>query len=126
MSRPLIGAARAAWRRDVYRGSGRRLWNAVRARALQRNLRETGGRCEQCRRPLGSGRMRAECHHEPPLGEPGSRPFSLDQIRVVCRECHSAIHKELRIPAARAPGSFAATAGWRNFMATKLVEQTNG
>ena len=89
--RELRGAERAAARRDLYRGSGRRFWLAVRRRVIARDK----GICQDCRRPCA----RFHVHHiAPAFSRQGAgRELEISNLVTLCPECHMARHKELRM-----------------------------
>ena len=61
----------------------RRQWEAARRATLDRS----GWRCEDCGR---AGRL--EVHHVTPISVDFSRRFDLDNLKVLCKDCHLRAH----------------------------------
>ena len=63
-------------------------WRRLRRQALDRD----GWRCTRCEYPAD-----LEMHHKVPLAD-GGDPWSIDNVRMLCRDCHFDSHRVIADP----------------------------
>ena len=61
------------------------------ARSIQAaHLRQHGAVCSRCRRVSGN----LECHHKVPIEQDRGLELDIDNIEIICRDCHISHHRK--------------------------------